>query len=283
MGKLMNITYPDGILSLKNVLIMGILNVTPDSFSDGGRYFNPKKAVKHALQMIDNGADIIDIGGESTRPGAEVVSQDNELKRVIPVIKAIRKYRAKSVISIDTYKSVVAEESIKVGANIINDISGLGFDPEMGKIAVKYKTPVIIMHIKGTPRNMQDNPRYKNVITEIIRYFKERINFALKSGISKNQIIIDPGIGFGKNIKDNFEILKHLEKFIKLGYPLLIGPSRKSFIGKVLDLPVNKRIWGTAAAVAVSVQKGAHIIRVHDINEMRQVIKIAELLRNNHK
>ncbi len=279
----MNITYPDGILSLKNVLIMGILNVTPDSFSDGGRYFNPKKAVKHALQMIDNGADIIDIGGESTRPGAEVVSQDNELKRVIPVIKAIRKYRAKSVISIDTYKSVVAEESIKVGANIINDISGLGFDPEMGKIAVKYKTPVIIMHIKGTPRNMQDNPRYKNVITEIIRYFKERINFALKSGISKNQIIIDPGIGFGKNIKDNFEILKHLEKFIKLGYPLLIGPSRKSFIGKVLDLPVNKRIWGTAAAVAVSVQKGAHIIRVHDINEMRQVIKIAELLRNNHK
>jgi len=275
------IPYPGGKLSLNRTLIMGVLNVTPDSFSDGGKFYEPEIAINHALQMLDEGADIIDIGGESTRPGAEPLPIDIELKRVIPIIQSIIKARPDAVISIDTYKSIAAEKSIKAGAKIVNDISGLSFDPEMKNVIREYKVPVVIMHIKGTPRNMQENPYYEDLMGELIQYFRERINLALEAGIRKNQIIIDPGIGFGKRIEDNYVILNHLDELASLGYTVLVGPSRKSFVGKVLNLPPAERIWGTAAAVAIAVYKGVNIIRVHDVKEMIQVVKIAERIRSN--
>ena len=273
------IPYPGGKLSLNRTLIMGVLNVTPDSFSDGGKFYEPEIAINHALQMLDEGADIIDIGGESTRPGAEPLPTDIELKRVIPIIQSIIKARPDAVISIDTYKSIVAEKSIKAGAKIVNDISGLSFDPEMKNVIREYKVPVVIMHIKGTPRNMQENPYYEDLMGELIQYFRERVNLAFEAGIRKNQIIIDPGIGFGKRVEDNYVLLNHIDELASLGYTVLVGPSRKSFIGKILNLPPAERIWGTAAAVAIAVYKGVNIIRVHDVKEMIQVVKIAERIR----
>lgn len=276
------IPYPGGVLPLNRTLIMGVLNVTPDSFSDGGKFSEPEIAIKHAFQMLDDGADIIDIGGESTRPGAEPLPIDTELKRVIPIIQSVIKSRPKAVISIDTYKCTVAEESIKAGAKIVNDISGLGFDPKMKEIVREYNVPIVIMHIKGTPLNMQENPHYEDLMSELIEYFHERVNLALKAGIQKNQIIVDPGIGFGKRLEDNYEILHRLNELVSLDYPVLVGPSRKSFVGKVLNLPPPERIWGTAAAVAIAVNNGANIIRVHDVKEMIQVVRIAEKI-NNHE
>lgn len=270
------IPYPGGNLRLNRTLVMGVLNVTPDSFSDGGKYYRFEEAIDHAQQMLDNGADIIDIGGESTRPGALPLTTESELERVIPVIKALTKIHPEIVISIDTYKSVVAEEAIRAGARMVNDISGLGLDPRMKDIVHKYQVPVVIMHIKGTPRDMQENPYYADLFGELIRYFQERIESALRTGIPAGQIIIDPGIGFGKRLEDNYEILNRLEELIALGYPVLVGPSRKSFIGRILNQPPEERLFGTAAAVAVAVYKGARIIRVHDVPEMRQVIQIAE-------
>ncbi|MFH1227832.1 MAG: dihydropteroate synthase [Planctomycetota bacterium] len=268
--------HPVGKLSLTRTLIMGILNVTPDSFSDGGKFYNHKHAIKHALKMVESGADIIDIGGESTRPGAQQISLSEELKRVIPIIKTIIKLRPCTIISIDTYKSKVAEAAINAGARIINDISGLLFDKQMPDVAYKYKTPVVIMHIKGTPRNMQDNPYYKNIIKEIKEYFRRKIAFALSKGINKNQIIIDPGIGFGKRLEDNYVILKRLSELKTLGYPILVGPSRKAFIGKALNLPPGERLFGTVASVAISILNGANIVRVHDVSEMKQVSVICD-------
>ncbi|MFA5793745.1 MAG: dihydropteroate synthase [Candidatus Brocadiia bacterium] len=265
-----------GKLPLKKTLIMGILNITPDSFSDGGKFYHRRHAVNHALKMAESGADIIDIGGESTRPGAQKVKLIEELKRVIPTIETIIKLQPDTIISIDTYKSKVAEAAIKAGARIINDISGLTFDSKMVDIALKYKTPVVIMHIKGTPRNMQNKPCYKNIISEIKEYFRERIALTLSKGISKNQIIIDPGIGFGKRIEDNYIILKRLSELKTLGYPILVGPSRKSFIGATLNLVPEKRLLGTAASVAISILNGANIVRVHDVSEMKQVATICD-------
>lgn len=258
---------------------MGIINVTPDSFFDGGRYFNLQKAVDHAFRLIDEGADILDIGGESTRPGAEPVSIDEELRRVIPVIEAISK-RISIPISIDTYKAPVAEEAIKAGATIINDISGLRFDSEMSAIASKYKVPVIVMHIKGTPKDMQKNPYYEALIPEIIEYLRNSVVIAKQAGVDENMIIIDPGIGFGKLPEHNLEIIKNLREFSNLGKPLLIGVSRKSFIGKVLNesLP-EKRLEGTASAVAISVINGANIVRVHDVGFMAKVVKMADAIK----
>lgn len=264
---------------LKKTYIMGIINVTPDSFFDGGRYFNLQKAVDHAFRLIDEGADILDIGGESTRPGAEPVSIDEELRRVIPVIEAISK-RISIPISIDTYKAPVAEEAIKAGATIINDISGLRFDSEMSAIASKYKVPVIVMHIKGTPKDMQKNPYYEALIPEIIEYLRNSVVIAKQAGVDENMIIIDPGIGFGKLPEHNLEIIKNLREFSNLGKPLLIGVSRKSFIGKVLNesLP-EKRLEGTASAVAISVINGANIVRVHDVGFMAKVVKMADAIK----
>lgn len=261
------------ILKFNRPLIMGILNVTPDSFSDGGKFLTFRNAVEHGERMAGEGADIIDIGGESTRPYSKPVSTEEEIGRVIPVIKKLRK-KISVPISIDTYKSKVAEESLKVGANIINDISALRMDSEMGRIAAKYKIPIILMHMKGRPQNMQEKPCYKNLVSEIISFLQHRVESAKKEGIDENKIIVDPGIGFGKTVKHNLEIIRRLNEFKSLGRPLLIGPSRKSFIGKVLNLDVSQRLEGTAAAVAVCVWNGANIIRVHDVKEMKRVVDV---------
>ena len=257
---------------------MGVLNVTPDSFSDGGQFLDTKIAVNHALRMADQGADIIDIGGESTRPGSDPVSINNELARVIPVIEGIRD-ESTIPISIDTYKSLVARKALEAGANIINDISGLNFDPEMVNIVREHKAPIVIMHIKGTPENMQVNPQYDDLIQEVIDYFQKQINLCRDNGVPKSKIILDPGIGFGKKLNDNFILIRELKRFTELGYPILIGPSRKSFIGLTLDLPVEQRIEGTAAAITTGIMNGARIIRVHDVLEMKRVQIISDQIR----
>lgn len=263
----------------KKTHIMGVLNVTPDSFSDGGMHFDKSRAVDHALRMIDEGADILDIGGESTRPGSDPVSLDEELRRTIPVIEALAK-NIPIPISIDTYKSDVAVRALEAGAAIVNDISGMRFDPEMPKVISRFKSPVVIMHIKGTPKEMQVNPTYKALIPEIMDYFRAGIRLAAQSGIPDNMIILDPGIGFGKTYEHNLEIINDLEQFSMLGKPLLIGPSRKAFLGKILgDLPAHERLEGTAAAVAISIIKGAHIVRVHDVKEMARVAKVADAIK----
>jgi dihydropteroate synthase len=259
--------------------IMGILNVTPDSFSDGGLYFDKHTAIERAYKMVEDGADIIDIGGESTRPGSESITIDEELRRTIPVIKALAK-DIKVPLSIDTYKSEVAKRALDAGASMVNDISGLRFDPEMSKVVSEYKVPVVIMHIKGTPRNMQVNPVYEALVPEIMDYLKEGIRIAIKAGIAEDKIIIDPGIGFGKTFDHNLEIIKNLYEFTFLEKPILIGPSRKAFIGKILgDVPVTERLEGTAAAIALSIVNGANIVRVHDVKEMVRVAKVADAIK----
>jgi dihydropteroate synthase len=264
----------------KKTYIMGVLNVTPDSFSDGGLFFSEKKAIEHALRLIEDGADIIDIGGESTRPGSEPVSVEEEIRRTIPVIKAISR-EIKVPISIDTYKSEVAKHALDAGASIVNDISGLRFDPEMPKVVSEYKVPVIIMHIKGRPKDMQQNPVYEALIPEIMDYLRISIRLANKFGIPDDKIIIDPGIGFGKTFEHNLEIIKNLKEFTLLGKPIAVGVSRKAFIGKILgDVPPSERLEGTAAAVAISIFNGANIVRVHDVKEMARVAKVADAIKN---
>jgi len=260
--------------------IMGILNITPDSFSDGGRFFDrPEEAIEYALKMEEEGADIIDIGGESTRPGAKPVSLKEELRRVIPVIKILSK-RLKIPISIDTRKAKVAKEAIEAGASIVNDVSGLRYDEEMRKIVAYYKVPLIIMHMKGNPQTMQRNPFYKDLISEIIDFLEKRINLAEEAGISRENIIIDPGIGFGKTVEHNLMILKNLYQFKVLGRPILIGTSRKSFIGKILNLDVNERLYGTISSCCLAVLKGANILRVHDVKEVKEAINLLDAILN---
>jgi len=261
-----------------DTVVMGILNVTPDSFSDGGEYLDPQRAVDHALKLEKEGADILDIGGESTRPGAMPVEVDEELSRVIPVIQGIRE-RSSIPISVDTYKSDVAQRALEAGATMINDISGLNFDPNMVSVAKAFDCPVVVMHIVGTPRSMQDNPWYDDVVIDIKAYFEEQVLRLARKGLREENIILDPGIGFGKRVEDNFILLKRLEEFLDLGFPLLVGPSRKSFIGATLDLPVTERIEGTLAAVSVAVLKGARIVRVHDVREAVRAVKIVDQIR----
>ena len=262
----------------KSHYIMGILNVTPDSFSDGGKFLDIKSALNHAKEMISEGADIIDIGGESTRPGAESINEEEELNRIIPVIKGLRKINNDIIISIDTYKSRIAKEALENGADLINDISGLRFDPLMVNAARDSKVPVIIMHIKGTPRDMQKNPHYDDLIRELLEYFEERIDTLNKAGIDK--IIIDPGIGFGKNPEDNLNIIKNLSEFTVFNLPVLVGISRKSFIGHITGEPVDKRLTGTLAANAIALMNGANIIRVHDVKPHKDLIKMFEAIKN---
>lgn len=258
---------------------MGVLNVTPDSFFDKGRFFDKQKAVSHALKMIHDGADIIDIGGESTRPGAKEVSADEELKRVMPVIKALAG-KIKKPISIDTRKAIVAKEALNAGACIVNDISALNHDPLMAGVAASHRAAVILMHMKGRPENMQDSPKYKDVIKEISAYLKKSIKAAVNAGIKKEDIIIDPGIGFGKTLEHNLEILRQLQKFTVLGHPICIGTSRKSFIAKLTgsDDP-DDRLTGTIATCAIAVINGANILRVHDVKEAVQTARIADRMR----
>jgi dihydropteroate synthase len=265
----------------KKTCIMGILNATPDSFSDGGLFFDKHIAVDHALRMIDDGADIIDVGGESTRPGSDPVSVEEEIRRTIPIIKAISN-KIKVPISIDTYKSEVAKQAIDAGASIVNDISGLRFDNKMAAVAAEYKVPVIVMHIKGKPNDMQTNPSYEALIPEIMDYLRESIKVAVDNSIPEDRIIIDPGIGFGKTFEHNLEIIKNLRQFTLLGKPILIGVSRKAFIGKILaDAPPHERLEGTTAAVAVSIMNGANIVRVHDVKEMARVVKVVDAIKGS--
>jgi len=259
----------------RKTLIMGILNVTPDSFSDGGKFGNAQQAVDFALKMTEEGADIIDIGGESTRPGAKQVNFEEELNRVIPVIEGIRK-KSDIVISIDTYKSNVVEKAITAGANIINDISGLRFDNNMVHVASELQIPIIIMHMLGNPQNMQADPFYTDIIEELILFFRERVDSMTLNGIMKNNIILDPGIGFGKTVNNNFTIIRELNRIVEMGFPVLVGPSRKSFIGLTLNLPPEERIEGTAAAITAAIINGSRIVRIHDVKEMSRVVKITD-------
>ncbi|MCL4476682.1 MAG: dihydropteroate synthase [Nitrospirae bacterium] len=259
--------------------VMGILNITPDSFTDGGIFFRKDSAVEHGLRMVEDGADLIDIGGESTRPGSDPVEFEEEIRRTIPVIEELAK-RVNVPISIDTYKADVAKRALDAGASMVNDISGLRFDPEMAGVAADYKAPLVIMHIKGSPKNMQVNPEYEALIPEIIDYLRISIKLAVDAGVKEDMIIIDPGIGFGKTFEHNLEILKNLREFTLLEKPLLIGPSRKAFIGKILgNSPTSERLEGTAAAVAISIMNGANIIRVHDVKEMVKVSKVADAIK----
>ncbi len=256
---------------------MGILNITPDSFFDGGSHFHENDAVKHGLRMVTEGADIIDVGGESTRPFSDPLPLDEELRRVIPVIKALSQ-EIDIPISIDTYKSEVARQAIRAGAKIVNDISALRFDPEMGPLVADADVPIVLMHMKGTPKNMQANPTYKDLFGEIIEFLNNTMEQAVTAGIKRNLIIIDPGIGFGKSFDDNLKVIKHLQKFSSLGQPLLVGTSNKTFIGHVLDLPVEYRETGTMATLAASVLNGANIVRVHNVKATKETVTMIDAI-----
>lgn len=256
-------------------LIMGVLNVTPDSFSEDGKFFDSGKAVDHALYMVESGADIIDIGGESTRPGSSGISSREELKRVIPIIKQIAD-KVDVPISIDTVKSDVARRALDSGASIINDISALRVDKKMAGVAAKYDSYLILMHMRGTPENMQNDTEYNDIIGEISKFLEDAAQKAIKAGVSEDKIIIDPGIGFGKSVEGNFVIMKNLDRFLERGYRLLVGASRKSFIGKTLDLEVDRRLEGSLAAACYAVLNGADIVRVHDVAETKKALTIIE-------
>ncbi len=281
----MIIRHNKGYLDIgSKTLVMGILNITPDSFYDGGKYCDIEAALDRARKIIDDGADIIDVGGESTRPNSNYVSADEEIRRVVPLIKELSK-ETQIPISIDTYKAEVADKAIKAGAQIINDVSGLQADKEMAKIAAAHNTPIIIMHIKGRPHDFPNDPVYAELIPEIISFLESRIEYSIKSGIAHNKIIIDPGIGFGKGVIHNIEILKQLNKFKCLNLPIMIGTSHKSFIDKVLkssdDNNINNnnaRLIGTLVTLVVAVSNGANIVRVHDVKEAVQVIKMYEAI-----
>lgn len=274
------IQFNSWLKSPNKTLIMGILNITPDSFSDGGKFLDSQVAANHAIKMIENGADMIDVGGESSRPGAKPVLIDEELKRILPVIKAIRE-KSDCLISVDTYKSKVAEAALNLGADLINDISSLSFDGKMAGVISAYKVPLVLMHMQGVPQNMQLNPLYVNIINDLITFFKSKISIAKEAGVSNNMIILDPGIGFGKRVDDNFEIIRELKQICNMGYPILLGTSRKSFIGDTLGLPINDRLEGTLASVAIGVLNGAKILRVHDIIEVRRTVTIVERIIGN--
>ncbi len=252
--------------------VMGVLNVTEDSFSDGGLYLKTEDAVKRALEMINDGADIIDVGGESSRPGSEGITAEEETGRVIPVIEKILKEKPDTIISVDTTKSSVAEKALKSGAQIVNDISGFNFDPAIVGVVKKYEAAYVLMHIKGTPKDMQKDPHYDDVVSEIYDYLFEKITILKTAGISK--IFVDPGIGFGKRTEDNFELLRRLTDFKSLGYPILIGASRKSFIGNILNLDIDNRDMPTSVIESVAIKNGARIIRTHNVKNGVQVCKL---------
>ncbi len=258
--------------SFDKAYVMGILNVTPDSFSDGGKFFKKQDAVKHALQMIEEGADIIDVGGESTRPGSEGISAEEEINRVIPVIKDILSCKPDTVISIDTTKKAVASEALINGAKIVNDISALTMEPDMIETIKKHHAAVVLMHMKGTPKTMQRDPKYDDLLKDIYDFLYQRIKMANKNGI--HNIFVDPGIGFGKRFEDNFELIRRLEDFKCLGYPILIGVSRKSFIGKTLNLELEERDTATASVESIAIKNGARIIRTHNVKYGVQVCKL---------
>lgn len=255
-------------------LIMGVVNVTPDSFFDGGRFFDAAAAVAHALRLVEEGADLLDIGAESTRPGADVVNEAEECRRAIPVVTAV----AKAVtipVSIDTSKAAVARAALDAGASLVNDVTALRGDSAMADLIAKAGAGIVLMHMQGTPRTMQQAPRYDDVVVEISEFFEERISFATAHGIARRQIILDPGIGFGKLLGHNLTVLAQLNQFLQFDCPLMVGVSQKAFLGKLVNRPVQERQWATAAAVAMAVDRGAGIIRVHDVRAMKDVVQVA--------
>ncbi|NEQ41768.1 MAG: dihydropteroate synthase [Okeania sp. SIO3I5] len=266
----------------KRTYIMGILNVTPDSFSDGGDFNTLETALIQVKRMVEAGADMIDIGGQSTRPGSDVVSIDEELNRVLPIIKLLRSQEnicAEIPISVDTTRAIVAEKSIEAGANLINDISGGTYDDEMFSVVASLKVPIILMHIRGTPKTMQNLTDYQDLIGEIYQFLQSRIEEAVRAGIEREKIIIDPGIGFAKNYEQNLEIIRNLSRFKSLNCPILVGLSRKSFIGKILNQPdAKQRVWGTAAGCVAAIAQSVDILRVHDVKEMSEVCRVADVI-----
>ena len=273
------LTLPSGVLVLgERTLLMGVLNVTPDSFSDGGLFFEPEKAMAHALEMQRAGADLIDIGAESARPGSRGISAEEELRRLLPVLRGLKR-RLRVPISVDTTKAEVAEAALRAGAQMVNDISGLRVDARLAKVARRYEVPLVLMHMRGTPLTMQQIPPATNIWREIERDLRWSVRQALKAGLRRTQLAIDPGIGFGKTVAQNFEILRELRRLEKFKLPVLIGTSRKSFIGKTLaNAPADDRLMGTAASVTAAILGGAHIVRVHDVAEMLQVVRITDSL-----
>jgi dihydropteroate synthase len=279
--KLFRLKLPSRTLVLgKRTLIMGVLNVTPDSFSDGSKFYNEEHAIAHALRMERAGADLIDIGAESTRPGSEGISAEEEWKRLMPVLGGLRRL-LKTPISIDTQKAEVAETALDAGAELINDISGLKNDSRIAEVAARHRVPLILMHMRGEPRTMQKGPFAREVMKDILQGLRRSAAIARKSGVAKSQIVLDPGIGFGKSFAQNYEVLQRLPQVAELGFPLLIGTSRKGFLGATLvrdgkPASPEERIWGTAATVTASILNGAHIVRVHDVEEMAQVARVAD-------
>ncbi len=262
----------------KKTLVMGVLNVTLDSFSDGGLFFDKDKAIAQGLKMAQEGADLLDIGGESTRPGSKPLGLEEELRRVIPVIEFLAR-EVDIPISIDTYKSKVAEKAVDAGAEIINDISGLNFDPGLAYVAAIKETPLILMHIRGTPETMQIKVHYDSLFSEMLQYLKESIRRAESAGVDPRQIIVDPGIGFGKTLEDNLLIIKNLSEFRVLGKPILLGTSRKAFIGKILDADATGRLEGTLSSIAIGALNGAHVLRCHDVIQAKKAIAVADAIR----
>ncbi|MBI2539497.1 MAG: dihydropteroate synthase [Deltaproteobacteria bacterium] len=263
---------------LRRTALMGVVNVTPDSFSDGGRYFEPAQAISHGLKLVEEGADIIDVGGESTRPGARPVSGREEVERVIPVIRGLRR-ELSAPISVDTYKADVAKAALDAGADMVNDISALRFDPAMAPLIAAEKVPVVLMHMRGTPRTMQRRPHYRDVVEEVREFLRDRIRFAVQAGVDLERIIVDPGIGFGKELEHNLALLRALPALADLGRPVLVGPSRKTFIGKILDVGPEERLEGSLAAAVAAVLGGASVIRTHDVKEARRAIRVADAMR----
>jgi dihydropteroate synthase len=258
---------------------MGIVNVTPDSFYDGGRYLTAERAVGHALDLVEQGADILDLGAESTRPGAHPVGQKEELARLLPVMRELAR-RVTVPISVDTTKAEVARAALEEGASIINDVSALRRDPDMASVIARYGAGLVLMHMRGVPPSMQDRPEYDDVVAEVAHFLDERMDTAVRAGIAKLNIVLDPGIGFGKLLEHNLELLNRLSCLMMLNRPLLVGVSRKGFIGQLVDRSVEEREWGTAAAVALAVDRGARILRVHDVAAMADAVKVAAAVRS---
>jgi dihydropteroate synthase len=275
--KMFRLRLPSRTLVLgQRTLVMGVLNVTPDSFSDGGLFHDADAAVARALEMESAGADIIDIGGESTRPGSEGVSAAEQLRRILPVLEKLRG-RLKIPISVDTTSAEVAESAITAGAEILNDVTALRADPRLAEVAARRKLPVVLMHMRGEPRTMQTKPFARNVVKDVVSGLRRAVKQAARAGVAKSQIVLDPGIGFGKSYAQDYELIARLPEVSRLGFPLLVGTSRKKFIGRVLGgRPVTERLYGTAATVAASILGGAHIVRVHDVAEMVQVARVAD-------
>jgi dihydropteroate synthase len=291
--KVFHLRLPTRTLTLgKRTLTMGVLNITPDSFSDGGKFLTPDRATAQALALQKDGADILDIGAESTRPGSASITAVEELRRLLPVLQNLRG-KLKIPISVDTRKSTVAEIAAGAGAELINDVSGLNHDPRLAEVAARRKLPLILMHMRGEPATMQKSPFARDAMKDVTRGLRASIRKARRAGVSKSQIILDPGIGFGKSFQQNYELIRRLSELARLGYPLLIGTSRKGFLGRTLaqsqpsaarpkssSVPPDQRLWATAATVTASILGGAHLVRVHDVAEMLQVAQVADLLAN---